>query len=45
MLQFDEAHEIRNKLNSKESLWPIRVEFNFALNEMIVCTRKDIRFV
>ena len=43
-MEFDERREIAKKLKKHEELYPIRVEVNLARDEMIVVTRKDLKF-
>lgn len=45
ILDFDDAYDIKNKIKSEELQWPIRVEFNSSMNEFIVCTKKEVRFL
>lgn len=44
-LEFDESFRKDEKKNSSEELYPVRVEFNYLLDELLVCTRKDLRFI
>lgn len=45
ILSFDEALVTRSKIKTEEAQWPIRVEYNFTMNEFVVCTRKEVRFL
>ena len=45
ILEFEDLIYIKNNLKTAEVHWPIRVEYNYPLNELVVCTRKDIRFL
>jgi len=41
ILDFDDLHEKR----ADDLLWPIKVEYNFNRNEIVLCTVKDVRFL
>ena len=45
LVSFDKPIENVKNVKQEEQVWPVRVEYNFSLNEIIVCTRKDLRFV
>ena len=45
IMEFEDTHDIKNKLLKKEAQWPIQVDYNLNLNEVIVCTKKDVRFI
>ena len=45
MIDFDTKNEIIKKVNNPDPTYPIKVEFNTSKNELIVCTRKDIKFI
>jgi len=44
-LMFDEPIESTAKAKMEEKVWPIKTEYNFNLNELVVCTSKDVRFL
>ena len=44
VIEFDEKKDLL-KLDKKEKVYPIRVEINYIDNELIVCTRKDVRIL
>ena len=35
----------KGKTKAKENVWPIKADYDFTNDQMIVCTRKDIRFL
>lgn len=43
-LKFDEKLENMKK-TGKDELYPIKVEFNYLTDELIVCSRQDLRFL
>lgn len=45
LLDFEDAFEVKHKFNSENQLWPIRVEYNSNVGELIVCTSKEIQFI
>ena len=45
IMEFDEAKSLMKKTGRSEDLYPIRVEYNTAKSELLVCTRKDVRYV
>jgi len=44
-LEYDEGSDFMSNGKLLEQQWPIHAEYNFDENEIIICTRKDIRFV
>ena len=44
-LEFDESFQKEDKKQIKEELYPLKVEFNYLSDELLVCTRKDLRFI
>ena len=45
ILNFDEGYDIKNKLKAPEYQWPIQVEYNFSMNEIVVCTKKEVKIL
>lgn len=44
LINFDEREDIVKEFNLNESQIPIRIEFNPSKAEIIVCTRKELKF-
>ena len=44
-IEFDDNVDIMNRIKSEEQLWPTYADYNFNTDEIIVCTRRDIRFL
>jgi len=45
LLSFDSPVEVSSKSLQEEQVWPVAVEYNYNVNELVICTRKDIRFL
>ena len=43
-IDFD-VHNVDYTLKAEEQLWPIKVDYNYNGGEILICTRKDIRFI
>lgn len=43
-MEFDEKNVIKKKFDNPDLKYPIKVEFDGPKNELIICTRKDIRY-
>ena len=44
-LEFDESFQKEDKKDNSEKMYPMKVEFNYLGDELLVCTRKDLRFI
>jgi len=44
-LEFDESFQTEEKKQNSEEMYPLKVEFNYLADELIVCSRKDLRFI
>ena len=44
-LEFDESFQKEEKKEINEETYPLKVEFNYLSDELLVCTRKDLRFI
>ncbi len=42
-MQFEQVHQTAGTLT--EDMYPLRAEYNRAREEIIVCTRKDVRYI
>ena len=42
-IEFDSTIDVY-KSDGREDFYPIRVEYNYLEDELVVCTRKDVRF-
>lgn len=45
MLEFEDAYEIKSKATRVELQRPVRIEYNSSMNEFVLCTNKEIRFI
>jgi len=45
MIEFEKELTLSSKVKAKESAWPIKADYDFTNDQLVVCTRKDIRFI
>jgi len=45
LMEFDTNHKKSTAKHSEEELWPIKAEYNLGYNELVISTKKDMRFM